>query len=966
MINRLVLTVLLLVSFSLNASNFSPPDSLWVVDIDYNEATLKWSDDDDAMFWLIAYNVSLNPNIDYAITNADSLKLNALISGAAYNWKVAMIDQNGDTTDWSSISTFITPQPESLCPGLTQLQIENMTNSGINVQWVPESGATEWEVVYGPLGSNPDFDGGSIFTENHNVLISNLFIGSWYQIAVRGVCVGANSPWSIINVKYTPEQNYILPVQESFEDEYQMDNFGFISGNINPWVIGSAYNATTDGENSIYVSTTSGLSNEYYPNKRTISYSYIDVFIPSYATSFYLDFRWKGMGEGENDGLKVYLMSPNSSLDIDSLPHYSNRIGENIYSGNNDEWNNEHIEIPADFVGEVRRLVFAWINDSSLGGESSIIVDDIYITARYCAMPTNLRTGYLSYYSCELIWDFAYGQDIFNLQYRKAGETEWTEIRGVNPGYLLEELEDNTDYYYRVQTDCIMEESFWSEPDSFRTNLLCLPPYNIRSEDYMSNYGILEWDVADNIDRCILEYGVDNGENTNFSNKIVMGRRDSLSNLYPDTEYLIRMKAISNQDDTSQYSEVFRLNTLCDIIEAYPYDTYLDSIFWDSDFNTQLAECWRETKDTVLLSPYFNFSNLGFPVLSLDFIYADTNHAQSKLGLYSSTDGENFSLVEYINPSPISNGSKTIELSDLRNLSKVRLALILTSTSNSWSRFSIKNFVIRDKCKTPEDLALIDLDYSSVSIEWTGFANNHSWDTKLIDLSNNDSIVRNVNTHPIYFDNLIPNNDYRFMIRANCGIGFEVGDWESIEFRTLDDMGPCPRPSNFEGEYVYNSSSDEHSIHLSWDDSEHNEWILDYKLKNAYEWNKERILIVNQYAIRDVPYGFEYLFRLRTVCSLNDTSSWTEIINVVASSSLDEIGSNMGEIEIYPNPASSMVEIRNIENIEKIRLIDNKGIKLMETRPRQEIDISSYPSGNYYLQFVSKHGVITRKLLIWR
>ncbi|MDX9798949.1 MAG: fibronectin type III domain-containing protein [Bacteroidales bacterium] len=374
-----------------SSSQFAPPTNLIASNIYYDNAVLSWDTDTNAYLWILSYNISQSNTITQQVLSSNSTQVFGLVSGITYNWKVRMIDNYGDTTEWSDVATFQTPNEQTGCDDISLLSIDAMGTAGITVQWQANPNQTEWEIVYGELGSDPEFEGTRAIISNYFYLIpsSSLILNNWYQIAVRNKCLGANSGWSYINTRYISNQYYDLPVQQTFENDEQNSIFGFVNGSLNPWVLGNAYNTTLDGSRSIYISTTGGVNNNYYPLASAISYAYIDVLIPDYASSFYLDFKWKCSGENPNDAMKVYLMNPNSALDIYQLPQSTNGIGQISYNSQANEWQEEHIEIPAEYIGQVRRLVFAWQNNSTLGGLGGAIVDDIYITGRYCATPTN-------------------------------------------------------------------------------------------------------------------------------------------------------------------------------------------------------------------------------------------------------------------------------------------------------------------------------------------------------------------------------------------------------------------------------------------------------------------------------------------------------------------------------------------------------------------------------------------------
>lgn len=968
----ILLSIVLLFSTFVSKASLSPfstPTNLNATNILTNGATLSWIADTNANYWIVSYNVSQSQNINYSFVSSNTLQLNSLLSGVMYNWRVCMVDNLGDTSAWSNVGSFFTPQITTTCLPVTQLQIENMTSSGINVQWVPQDTSSQWEVVYGALGSNPEYDGTSTITQNYNVLLTGVSLGSWYQIAVRTICGDSTSSWSFINTKYISDQNYYLPVQQTFENSTQNTSFGFINGTVNPWLLDSAYNVTIDGNKAIYVSSDAGQSNQYYSNISAINYAYIDVNIPSYATSFYMDFKWRALGELSNDGLKIYLMSANTSLDINQLPSSSFQIGQALYYGNDSTWQMEHIDIPAQYVGQVRRVVFAWVNNSSLGGAGGAIVDDIYITARYCATPTNPTHSYITSSSAVLNWGFAFTQSVFNLQYRKVGSQVWNQVNGVTPNYYLSNLDDNTLYMYRVQADCTMEQSLWSAVDTFKTNILCLPPSDIKTLSYTNNKAIVAWGNSPVVLSWIFEYGQDNGASTIFTKKQKFYPNDTLNNLTPNTNYRVRIKAVSFQGDTSRYSDDFLFYTLCNSQTQYPYISITDTTLWTSSSGyTNVSNCWDEINDSVLLSPYFDFTNVGYPELSLSYTFFDTISTLSTIKLEFTVDGQNyFSLISLPQSKSIFNEIK-VELPQLANQNGVRFSIIVESFSNTGNFFAIKDFVIKELCKSPQSISLIDLTHSTATLEWDQYSNNQDWLLLLKDNTTNDSSIISVSLHPFIVTALTPNTPYTVRLKSICA-GDSSSTWTEKNFTTLVQSVGCLTPANFNCDYLYDSGVNDHAIRCKWDDTTNQSWIIGYKKRSAMAWSEISVNLVSEYIFRNLTLGDEYMFRIRTLCSLTDTSSWSDIENVkVGVSSLESITEDELQLKIYPNPAKDVIniELLNIKkDISDVKLVNNLGqiINRWEKLPRT-IDVTKLLEGNYLLQIKNGNKITTKKIII--
>lgn len=964
---RAYIFFILLLSFAFNAnadnSLFPAPTNLSATNIQYGDATLSWNNDVNGLFWIINYNVSQSSNIIEEIVSTNSIIISDLVIGTAYNFKVRMIDNLGDTTDWSNIATFLTNPSPNGCNPISQLTINSMGANGITVQWEGDASQSEWEVVYGSLGSDPNLEGTRVVVNNYfyQIPASSLNLDSWYQIAVKNNCLGVESSWSFISTRYISNQFYDLPVMQTFEDDIQNSTFGFVNGSLNPWILGNSYNETVDGNQSIYVSTNGGNTNDYYAQSPAISYAYIDVLIPSYASSFYLDFKWNCLGEIPNDGLKVYLMGENTPLSINSLPNDANRIGSVFYNNSNQQWQSEHIEIPAQFVGQVRRLVFAWINNASVGGQGGAIVDDIYITARYCAPPTNPTHSYVSSSYANLSWNFADGQEEFNIQYRKLGQTQWNQINLVSSNYSLQDLDDNTTYIYRVQAECTMEESFFSTIDTFTTRIRCLPPANIHTISYSNTNAILSWNEDSSVTKWIFEYGVDNGENTVYNQRNIYARFDTLTSLIPDTDYKIRIKAISIHNDTSRYSEFF-LHTLCNTISQFPFnDLTNDTISWNkiSGYNNPNS-CW-ETKGDTLLSPIFNFSNLGYPELRFSYYHCDSIFPLLYTKLLATNNGSTYFEIRNLTQTDHLS-STALEIPQFANESFVRFAFVPRYNENSIVNNLIKDFQIKELCKSPNQISIIEVNSHNVIIDWASYSNNTNWNIVITDTLLGSSISFTTSNHPFQISNLLPNRVYEIWVRSNClALSDEI--WTKTTIRTNPELA-CQSPTNFNVVHELTTKGDQ-VISCNWDSMNATMWELEYKERYAVDWTKVTILNNPVYNLRNLDLETEYMFRVRTICEIEDYSDWTSIVYVSLSSLEGDIDYS-SLIKIYPNPSKDVINIETLNNdFGKTKLINQYGQTEMSwNKLPQRIDVSKLSSGNYYLQINTSKRKINKKIII--
>ncbi|MDR0864641.1 MAG: M6 family metalloprotease domain-containing protein [Candidatus Symbiothrix sp.] len=171
--------------------------------------------------------------------------------------------------------------------------------------------------------------------------------------------------------------------QAPFVEDFETENayWQFANGaEPNQWYIGTATAAS--GTKSAYISDDGGVSNHYNTSQWGLSYFYTDIyFTPSSDNShIFLSFDWKESGEFWCDYLTVYL------TDTDTEPI----AGQYLYNGiilgefqNTSTWQKAVINLSEIYYsplsGDIKRLVFGWRNDASLGNQPAAAIDNISI-----------------------------------------------------------------------------------------------------------------------------------------------------------------------------------------------------------------------------------------------------------------------------------------------------------------------------------------------------------------------------------------------------------------------------------------------------------------------------------------------------------------------------------------------------------------------------------------------------------
>ena len=249
------------------------------------------------------------------------------------------------------------------------------------------------------LGSSNDY-GAVYITPKSYIPTAGTEVSSTYLIDVLS---GSSSfigdktlfstlPLDIINTGATS----FTAITETWESS-SFANWNVVNGATNVWVVGSA--VATGGTYSAYISNDAGTSNAYTNTVATVSHFYRDITIPSTATNVQLKYNWRC--NGENGSLETYYdygtvviaattTTPVGGTEVSTTlaaAAGNGRIGATAnlgkfnltYSAYTGGWFTETINLNS-YTGSTKRLIFTWVNDTSLGANPPMAIDNILLT----------------------------------------------------------------------------------------------------------------------------------------------------------------------------------------------------------------------------------------------------------------------------------------------------------------------------------------------------------------------------------------------------------------------------------------------------------------------------------------------------------------------------------------------------------------------------------------------------------
>ncbi|WP_350289402.1 S8 family serine peptidase [uncultured Croceitalea sp.] len=162
--------------------------------------------------------------------------------------------------------------------------------------------------------------------------------------------------------------------------------------------------------------------------------------------------------------------------------------------------------------------------------------------------------------------------------------------------------------------------------------------------------------------------------------------------------------------------------------------------------------------------------------------------------------------------------------------------------------------------------------------------------------------------------------------------------------------------------------ADEHSTSWSWGAIEETLYEVEFKEAKNTNWNTELTWNSN-IEFSDLEEGKTYHIRLRSVCSSNLSSEFSEIIEFVFNGAATQMKKNIPfvfedelRITIYPNPVVSEITIEaEISDVATYMISTSSGNIIKKGNANEDINVSNLKSGLYIITVQDYSGVKSTK-----
>lgn len=367
------------------------------------------------------------------------------------------------------------------CPAPTNLAISNVTQNSATFSWTgPTSVSPTFDFYYSTNNTAPT----AVTTPTANVTLPGVTLPglsptTTYYYWVRSNCgTGDTSTW-VGPITFTTTQ---VPATLNYTQNFEgVHNFAFDNGTqTNKWTVGTA--TSNGGTHSLYITNDNGVSNAYtispFANSSTV-HAYRDILIPAGTAEVDLSFDWKSVGESCCDYLRVWMVPASYTPVAGTLMTAGNSGGVQVGGNFNvtSAWTTYTNTINVSgYAGQIRRLVFEWRNDGSLGTQPPAAVDNIVMSIVTCPKPTALATAVTST-SANLSWTPQGTEGSWEVYVVPTGSAAPTATTvgvpaSVATGTPYSPLTPSTTYQYYVRALCsTSDKSTWAGPFSFTTSI---------------------------------------------------------------------------------------------------------------------------------------------------------------------------------------------------------------------------------------------------------------------------------------------------------------------------------------------------------------------------------------------------------------------------------------------------------------------------------------------------------------
>ena len=600
-------------------------------------------------------------------------------------------------------------------------------------------------------------------------ILENLTPGMTYSFMVQYDCGGA---WSNPETVTLPVSIATIPYTCDFEDEEENATWTLTNRNdhTSKWYVG----AETDSTNhKLYISSDNGATSSYNVSGANVVYASRDIQFAE-AGAYKIEFDWIAGGEGVADYLKVALRETGETLTASTTtPSWAGSSyveGGFTYVNTNKYYNfsgatASHAEIIVDGAtvnNTVKKLIFVWKQDGSLGTQPGAMIDNISITEVNCMPPTDITLAEEGRQANSLIFDIAdETASEWEIQYRVYGTDEWSSAFFTSAtGAELNDLLSGTMYQIKVRSICGDGDSSWFT-DAVLYSTLCEAiavteetPYFEGFENLFTGGNTLS---TSGRSAPVCWFNIDGKHTSRY-----WGNTSVASNVYAGTKALYFNNSTSATADTIS-------------------DWFVTPVF--------------DLAGTETFSFFAKLNSAGTYPLKVMYYSVDENEDMT-----SQADTSNFQLLSTINLSEATYLPFDVTLNELTP-GQYRLAFYASAPGRDVYIDNVSLSII--SCQRPDGLSITfsEVGPNTATVNWEDESNT-AWTVHYKSSTESDYTSIPATTTTVALTDLTANSDYEVYITATCGESESEASIHATFSTPCDYITEFPYEEGFETAWI--------------------------------------------------------------------------------------------------------------------------------------------------------------------
>lgn len=443
-----------------------------------------------------------HPSIQNQIVYTNEVVFTVPSDGVYYFGFNAYSDQNNYFLLVDDIE--IDEAPSCLKPTEVYTDDDNITQTSALISWQDANNASQWEIVFGAPGFDPENEGTTVTINNDTPegWIENLSPGTTYEVYVRTICSDDDESPLSYSTEFTTECDIAtVPYLEDFEDAPvpNLPNCTFLENNAYgyDWETAQVNLSGFDSKvlkAKVHYSTPSDV---WFFTKAIELEAGVDYTI-SYDYGIY---TWMSPPNAER--FKVVLTNePVSTAIVDELSDHPNVVELSVQSNETaftvSETGTYHIGIQ-------------FYSGSHTDGE--LYIDNIAIDFAPCTPPENIEINDVQTTTAQVSWTAGSTETQWEVVYGLSGfdpNNDGTTLQAGETTLILENLLPATTYDVYVAAVCHENnKSDATGPATFETDALpCIEPNDVTVTDVENHTALVTWTAGGSEDNWEVNYGI--------------------------------------------------------------------------------------------------------------------------------------------------------------------------------------------------------------------------------------------------------------------------------------------------------------------------------------------------------------------------------------------------------------------------------------------------------------------------